>query len=184
MSKLISIVGAPSSGKSTLAASIHYQLKKKGLNSIFVTEAATDYIAEWGIPNTPIDQMVIFYKQLNREKMYMGSKDYIICDSSSILNYFYFRSLYPKKLSNKDVAAINHLQKEILKNINQWYKIYYIPPILDNVEDGIRFQNKDEIARLDNVIRDYLILENIDHIDLSDINIDERCKYIFKDIIS
>jgi len=34
------------------------------------------------------------------------------------------------------------------------------------------------------VIRDYLILENIDHIDLSDINIDERCKYIFKDIIS
>jgi len=174
MSKLISIVGAPSSGKSTLAASIHYQLKKKGLNSIFVTEAATDYIAEWGIPNTPIDQMVIFYKQLNREKMYMGSKDYIICDSSSILNYFYFRSLYPKKLSNKDVAAINHLQKEILKNINQWYKIYYIPPILDNVEDGIRFQNKDEIARLD----------NIDHTDLSDINIDERCKYIFKDIIS
>jgi nicotinamide riboside kinase len=183
MSKLICIVGAPSSGKSTLAASIHYQLKKKGLNSIFVTEAATDYIAEWGIPNTPIDQMVIFYKQLNREKMYMGSKDYIICDSSSILNYFYFRSLYPKKLSNKDVAAINHLQKEILKNINQWYKIYYIPPILDNVEDGIRFQNKDEIARLDNVIRDYLILENIDHTDLSDINIDERCKYIFKDIV-
>ena len=183
MSKLISIMGAPSSGKSTLAASIHYQLKKKGLNSIFVTEAATDYIAEWGIPNTPIDQMVIFYKQLNREKMYMGSKDYIICDSSSILNYFYFRSLFPKKLSNKDVAAINHLQKEILKNINQWYKIYYIPPILDNVEDGIRFQNKDEISKLDSVIRDYLILENIDHIDLTDIHIDERCKYIFKDII-
>lgn len=183
MSKLICIMGAPSSGKSTLAASIHYQLKKKGLNSIFVTEAATDYIAEWGIPNTPIDQMVIFYKQLNREKMYMGSKDYIICDSSSILNYFYFRSLYPKKLSNKDVAAINHLQKEILKNINQWYKIYYIPPILDNVEDGIRFQNKDEIEKLDSVIRDYLILENIDHTDLSDINIDERCKYIFKDIV-
>ena len=176
-------MGAPSSGKSTLAASIHYQLKKKGLNSIFVTEAATDYIAEWGIPNTPIDQMVIFYKQLNREKMYMGSKDYIICDSSSILNYFYFRSLFPKKLSNKDVAAINHLQKEILKNINQWYKIYYIPPILDNVEDGIRFQNKDEISKLDSVIRDYLILENIDHIDLTDIHIDERCKYIFKDII-
>ena len=182
-SKLVCVVGAPSSGKSTLAASIHYQLKKKGLNSIFVTEAATDYIAEWGIPNTPIDQMVIFYKQLNREKMYMGSKDYIICDSSSILNYFYFRSLFPKKLSNKDVAAINHLQKEILKNINQWYKIYYIPPILDNVEDGIRFQNKDEISKLDSVIRDYLILENIDHIDLTDIHIDERCKYIFKDII-
>ena len=149
MSKLVCIIGAPSSGKSTLATSIHYQLKRKGLNSIFITEAATDYIAEWGIPNTPIDQMVIFYKQLNREKMYLESKDFIICDSSSILNYFYFRSLFPKKLNNKDIAAINHLQKEILKNLNQWYKIYYIPPILDNldnIEDGIRFQNIKEIS--------------------------------------
>ena len=110
-SKVIQIFGPPSSGKSTLAAEIHTELKKKGLNSIFVSEASTDYIAEYGIPNTPSDQMVIFYKQLNREKMFLGSKDYIICDSSSILNYFYFRSLFNKNLSNKDIASINHIQK-------------------------------------------------------------------------
>ena len=83
------VMGPPASGKSTLAAEVHTELKKKGINSAFVSEAATDYIAEYGVPNSPSDQMVIFYKQLNREKMFLESKDYIICDSSSILNYFY-----------------------------------------------------------------------------------------------
>ena len=68
-SKLITFIGAPSSGKSTLASSVHSELKKLGLNSIFVSEAATDFIAEWGIPNNPQDQLVIFYEQTNRERI-------------------------------------------------------------------------------------------------------------------
>ena len=88
MSKLVSIIGAPASGKSTLASSVHTELKKLGKNSIFISEVATDFIAEYGIPNTPQDQIVIFYQQWNREKMFLDSKDYIICDSSGILNYF------------------------------------------------------------------------------------------------
>ena len=68
-------------------------LIKLGKNSIYIPEAATDYIAEYGIPNTPIDQLTIFYKQTNRENMFIGSKEFIICDSSGILNYFYFHVL-------------------------------------------------------------------------------------------
>ena len=183
MSKLIQIIGAPSSGKSTLATSVHTILKKKNRNSIFVGEAATDFISINGIPTTPLDQIIIFYKQLEKEKMFIDTKDFIICDSSSLLCYIYFRKLFPDTLSFKDITTINHLQGEILKTLNQWHKIYYIPPILDNVEDGIRFQNKEEISKLDSVIKDYLILENIDYTDLTDIHIGERCKYIFKDII-
>jgi len=62
-SKLITLIGSPASGKSTLATGVHTELKKLGKNSIFIQEAATDFIAEYGIPNTPIDQLVIFYKQ-------------------------------------------------------------------------------------------------------------------------
>ena len=36
MSKLISMLGAPASGKSTLATSVHTELKKTGENSIFI----------------------------------------------------------------------------------------------------------------------------------------------------
>ena len=50
--KLIMIVGPPCSGKSTLASEVHTELKKKNKNSIFVSEVATDYIAEYGVPNS------------------------------------------------------------------------------------------------------------------------------------
>lgn len=179
-SKLITIIGSPASGKSTLAADVHTELKKVGENSIFVTEAATDYIAEYGIPNTPVDQLVIFYKQLNREKMYLDTKDFIICDSSGILNYFYFRNLFPNKLDTKDIAIINHLQKEILKTINQWDFIFYVPPILENTEDGIRYQDKEQILKIDRWIKSYLELENISHIDLTDVPLSLRTKFIIK----
>ena len=116
-SYLVSIIGAPSSGKSTLATSVHHSLKIKRKNSIFVGEAATDYIAEWGVPDTPMDQLVIFYKQLGRERMYVDSKEWIICDSSSLLNYFYFRSMFKGSLTLKEIATINHVQKEILKSL-------------------------------------------------------------------
>lgn len=182
-SKLISIIGPPSSGKSTLASDVHTELKKMGKNSIFIPEAATDFIAEFGIPNNPIDQIIVFYNQLNRETMYDETKEFIICDSSTILNYFYFRNLFPKKLSNKDVASINHLQKEILKSLNNWYKIFFVPPILGNTDDGIRYQTEDEIKSLSNKIKTYLEIENIDFTDLSDVEVNKRSKWILKDIL-
>ncbi len=180
--KLISIMGAPCSGKSTLASEVHTELKKRGLNSAFVSEVATEFIAEYGSPSTPSDQMVIFYKQLNKEKMFLDSKDYIICDSSSILNYFYFRSLFPYELSSKDVASINHIQKEILKNLNNWSSIYYVPPMDVDVKDGIRFHREDEIQKLDRWIKSYLEMESIHHIDLSKVDMNDRVDFIIKNI--
>jgi hypothetical protein len=184
-SNLIAVIGAPSSGKSTLATSVHHGLKIRKKNSIFVGEAATDYIAEWGIPNTPMDQIVIFYKQIGRERMYMGSKDWIVCDSSSVLNYFYLRSTFTHPLSLKDIATINHIQKEILKSLSQWHKIYYVPPFLeDDEQDGIRFHNKEEIIKLDSIIRNYMDLEKIPYIDLSNVPMAERNDWIINDILS
>jgi nicotinamide riboside kinase len=181
--KLIMVMGPPASGKSTLAAEVHTELKKKGINSAFVSEAATDYIAEYGVPNSPSDQMVIFYKQLNREKMFLESKDYIICDSSSILNYFYFRSLFGTELSNKDIASINHIQKEILKHINTIDMVFYVPPIDTDTNDGIRFHQVDEIKRLGVLIKSYLEMENITHEDLTNVNMESRVDYIIKNIL-
>jgi nicotinamide riboside kinase len=181
--KLIQIFGAPSSGKSTLASELYTEMKKKGFNSILVNEYSTEYIAEYGIPNSPIDQMFIFYKQLNKEIMFLESKDYVICDSSSILNYFYFRQLFSEKLSKKDIASINHLQKEILKHINTIDQIFYVPPIVsDDVSDGIRYHNEEQITKIDRWIKSYLELENIGHIDLSNISREDRIKFILSRI--
>jgi hypothetical protein len=99
-----------------------------------------------------------------------------------MLNYFYFRKLFTNPLSNKNIAIINHLQKEILKSLNQWSNIFYVPCMLDNVEDGIRYQNKEEIRQIDRWIKSYLELENIPHIDLSNVKLKDRTDYIL-DII-
>lgn len=181
MGRLICFIGAPASGKSTLASAVHTELKMKGVNSIFVGEIATNYIAEYGLPNTPLDQMVVFYKQLNAERMFVKNKDIVICDSSSILNYFYFRSLYKTKLTDKDIAAINHIQKEILKSLSQWDHIFYVPPIpIQESSDGIRYHGKEEIEKIDRWIKSYLEMENIRHDDLSQISLEERVTHIVK----
>ena len=183
ISKLITIIGAPASGKSTLATDVHTELKKLGKNSIFISEVATDYIAEYGIPNKPLDQLTIFYKQSSRENMFIGSKEFIICDSSGILNYFYFRRLFSTPLSQKDIAAINHLQKEILKSLSKWSHIFYVPPIPTKTDDGIRYQNAKEIEDLDSWIKSYLQMENIPHTDLSQIDYKKRQDAVLKQIL-
>lgn len=173
-------MGAPGCGKSTLASSVHTELKKLGKNSIFIPEVATDFIAEFGIPNEPIDQLVIFYKQLSDERMFIGSKDYIICDSSGMLNYFYFRRLFKMPIGNKDIAIINHMQKEILKSLNQWSHVFYLPVMLNDIEDGIRYQNKEEIILIDRMIKSWLELENMPYIDLTNIDRRDRTDFILK----
>jgi nicotinamide riboside kinase len=173
-------MGGPGSGKSTLASGVHTKLKIEGYNSIFIGEEATDFIAQYGIPNTPIDQVTIFYKQTNRERMFIGSKEFIVCDSSGILNYFYFRKLFQNPLTNKDIAVINHLQKEILKTLSQWDYIFYVPILEMNSDDGIRYQNREEIRQIDRWIKNYLEIENIPHIDLSNVDIKERQDFVVK----
>lgn len=181
--KLIGFLGSPASGKSTLASAVHTKLKIKDANSVFVSEVATNYIAEYGRPNRPIDQMTIFYKQLEKERMFIDNKDYIICDSSSILNYFYFRNIFGSELTKQDVASINHIQKEILKSLNDWNKIYYLPPFnLNDTSDGIRFHNKEQIEKIDRWIKNYLDMENIPYVDLSDISVNDRLNFIIKDL--
>ena len=124
------------------------------------------------------------HTELKKELMFLDSKDYIICDSSSILNYFYFRNLFDSKLSNKDIASINHLQKEILKHINTIDEIFYVPAMsVNDSDDGIRFHDKGEIEKLGTWIKSYLEIENIKHIDLSNENMDNRVDFIIKSLI-
>jgi hypothetical protein len=76
------------------------------------------------------------------------------------------------------------MQKEILKTLNQWDHVFYVPPILDNVDDGIRYQNVDQIKKIDRWIKSYIELENLNHVDLSNIDLKKRTDYILKMITS
>ena len=47
-------------------------------------------------------------------------------------------------------------------------------------DDGIRYQNREEIKQIDRWIKNYLEMENIPHIDLSNIEIEKRQDYVVK----
>jgi len=55
--------------------------------------------------------------------------------------------------------------------------------MLENTNDGIRYQDKEEIMQIDRMIKSWLELENIPHIDLSKIKLKDRTDYIL-DIIT
>ena len=54
---------------------------------------------------------------------------------------------------------------------------------VDYTQDGIRFHNIEQIKKIDNQIRSYLDMENIEYIDLSNIDLNDRTEYI-KNIIT
>jgi hypothetical protein len=54
----------------------------------------------------------------------------------------------------------------------------------DDENDGIRFHNKEEIIRLDSIIKNYLELERIPYVDLSVIPIEDRTEWVLKDLLS
>jgi hypothetical protein len=75
------------------------------------------------------------------------------------------------------------MQKEILKHINQVDRIFFVPAIQTETEDGIRFHNNDEIKKLERWIKSYLEIENIFHTDLSNVSMNDRVSFIIKSII-
>ena len=50
----------------------------------------------------------------------------------------------------------------------------------ENIDDGIRYQDREEIRQIDRWIKNYLEIENIPHIDLSGIDIKKRQDHVVK----
>jgi nicotinamide riboside kinase len=176
--KAVAIVGAPCSGKSTLASQTNSLLKTKGLNSVFIEEYVVEYIAEYGIPDTMEQQMVIFDEQHRKERMFADSRDFVICDSASFLSYIYGRRYFDNPLSNRALASLSHLHKKVLKSLEYWDYIFYIPLLEQHVMDGVRYDDREASEKLDRMIKGFLELERIPYIDLSNVALEDRIKIV------
>jgi predicted ATPase len=103
---LVRFIGAPISGKTTVAAQVFAQLKLSGQPNVeFVVEQARTYIAErkWSTDGTSyegpvvlsdLDQMAILQRQLLAEDVMHNSvgRDGIVITDSSIFNSFWYMS--------------------------------------------------------------------------------------------
>ena len=89
--KVVNIWGGPGVGKSTAAAGLLYEMKKKGLNVEIAMEYAKDVVWEKRY-NILDDQIYIFAKQQRRISRFMDSGiDWVITDSPIPLGLVYLR---------------------------------------------------------------------------------------------
>ena len=85
---LINIYGGPGAGKSTTAAGVFYELKKKGYDCGLVTEMATELVYDEAF-NVMNDQIYLFSEQWHRTFRMLGKVDFIVTDSPLLMNIVY-----------------------------------------------------------------------------------------------
>jgi len=85
----INFLGGPGSGKSTTAAFIYAELKKRGTS----IELVDEYIKFWTyIPRVPkgFDSLYVQAKQIHKEDTILrAGTDFIVSDSPILLQYYY-----------------------------------------------------------------------------------------------
>lgn len=91
--KVINLFGGPGAGKSTTAAAVFYEMKKRQIQVELVTEYAKDMTWEKR-HNILGDQLYILAKQNRRIQRLVGQVDYVITDSPLPLGLLYVQQDY------------------------------------------------------------------------------------------
>jgi tRNA uridine 5-carbamoylmethylation protein Kti12 len=86
--RVINIFGGPGAGKSTTAAGLFFEMKKRQIQVELVTEYAKDMTWEQR-HNVLSDQLYILAKQNRRVQRLVGQVDWVITDSPLLLGLVY-----------------------------------------------------------------------------------------------
>jgi nicotinamide riboside kinase len=164
MKKLkVAIVGAPSTGKTVLAADVVNTLKKRGIVAMFVGEYARNWMAKHNrTPEVPTDQFPISLRQMRRETEFANSQDVLITDSSSWLGVIY-ASLLVRHGTDREESDLIHLMDLIEDTLPSHYDLqYYVPRVFPIQLEGGRWQTKEEeFDLIDRKIRGMIDLFNL-----------------------
>lgn len=93
---VINFFGGPGVGKSTTAAGLFYEMKKRGMSVEYVQEYCKSWVYEGR--NMFTEQDYIFAKQNNRLRTLVGKVQYAITDSPIVMGLFYMPIRFPTSL--------------------------------------------------------------------------------------
>lgn len=112
--KIINLFGNPGSGKSTIAAYLFAELKRRGYETELVPEVAKDLIWEedWKALH---NQVYVFAMQLQHIDRLISKVEYIITDSPLLMQIGYYKE--------RDKPAPKHFKKLCMAYNNQYNNI-------------------------------------------------------------
>jgi len=151
---VINLFGSPSAGKSTTAAGVFYELKRRGIRCELVTEYAKSRVWEESF-KTLDDQIYVFAKQQHKMSVLKGKVDIIITDSPLLLSLY-----YGKNYSSNFKNLINEIHNEY-ENIN--YYIYH----LGEYDEVGRMQTKEESLLIGENLINILKNNDVEYITLN-----------------
>lgn len=151
---VISLLGGPCSGKSTLAADLYAKMKRRHMKVEMVREVAKEWAYD-GKQIGPFEQIAIIGEQIKKESSLFGKVDYIITDSPVLLGAFYFDYNHDQRFMNTMVNEYYEFAKtRDIKFIN-----YVIPRADAPYNPEGRFESEQESIDIDDAIVLYLAAE-------------------------
>jgi len=182
-SKIVALIGAPASGKTTLALNLATQLKVRNKNAKYILEYPRDYIEKYGHPEHISEQMLIFLTW-NRllENAISTQYDYIVCDSPVFVSYVYGVFKADMK-SPKDRMWVRELLDMTLESAQTYDKVFYIKPGKKfPIKDNLRHSNYEIQKRIDESIRGFLRLYKIPYEEVVNTDLKKSTDYILERI--
>ena len=106
---VVALVGAESSGKSTLANALQVALRQAGHDVVVVPEYLREFCALTGLTPTPAEQQAIALQQTERIDLAMRRHAMVIADTTALVTAAYSNCIFhDSTLDTKALAAQHH----------------------------------------------------------------------------
>lgn len=154
MTKYINLFGGPGVGKSTTAAAIFVEMKRRNMNVELVTEVAKDFVWEGRMKTLDI-QPYVTIKQFRNLYRLKGKVDYVISDSPILLGCIYADKYAPTLPASYKQLIVDLHKQELDPSVN-----IVLERLFDYDSSG-RYQSEEEALQLDRDIQNVLDSNNI-----------------------
>ncbi len=150
--RVIGFVGAPSTGKTTLARATANAAGLRGLSVEFVAEYARNDLQRFGSIEDPWEQLLIFDTQARREDDAIRTgADIVIAETPTFTGYAY--GLLVLDGGAKDRKVMHVLHRWMTERLPLYSRVYYIPPEIGMQRDGVRQGTEAVRLRLGRMLR-------------------------------
>lgn len=182
VTKRICFIGNAGSGKSTLAADLYVNLKKTGANAELVPEFIRTDIQLNGPMKDIWEQYRTRAGQKEIEDAIPGTVEYLVTDSGVLTPYFY-ACLYANNNDPRQRLVLQDMYRYFLNDLYlKRYDFIFFLPMKETyarnpriLDDGTRFQSKEEILTLEEHMGLMLgKLHKVENIYVLDSPLDER----------